>query len=200
MSDSRRRSLATAHSVAMFLALIALASLAYSWPSQGPRSTAAWLETPALCLQTFVLLYLASTALLELSLAQVLRRGLSVEAALRLPPLLGHLWVFLVAAAAAWRGADSRTLLARLDGQIAVLLVISLLALVLLLWTQRWERMSPTTITPDVSTLRQLRGLGWLHLLIGLLVVAALWYLEAQPLSSQLAPRVDGPAPDVIGP
>jgi hypothetical protein len=182
MMDERRRSLATAHAALMFLALVALASLAYSWTEQGPLATAGWLETGALCLQTAVLLYLASTALAELNLAQTLRQRQSVKDALGLPMLLGHLWVLLVAAATAWRTAESRTYLAGLDWQIATLLTGSLLAIVLLMVTQRAERGSAVTSQPDPAALRQLRGLGWLHLVISLLVVFALWYLETRPL------------------
>ena len=95
--DKHRRSLATAHATLMFLALLALASLAYSWPQRAMPATVALLATPALCLQTGVLLYLASTATLELNIAQALRTGKGVQAAFGLPTLLGHLWIFLVA-------------------------------------------------------------------------------------------------------
>lgn len=174
--DKHRRSLAAAHATLMFLALVALASLAYSWPQQGPPATAAWLSTPALCLQTAVLLYLASTAVLELNIAQAVRRGQGVQAALGLPMLLGHLWVLLVAGITAWRGAASRTYLASLDWQLATLLATSLLALLLMMATRRLND------PQDASSDRQLRGLSWLHAAICLAVIFALWFMETRPL------------------
>jgi hypothetical protein len=181
MADRHRRNLATAHSTLMFLALIALASLAYSWPERRATGTAVWLATPALCLQTAVLLYLASTAILELNIAQALRSGQSARAGLGLPTLLGHLWVLLVAAATAWRGAASRTYLAGLDWQLATLMVASLLALLLMASTRRLKDQADASTSPSSSD-RQLRGLSWLHAGISLAVVVALWYLETRPL------------------
>ncbi len=174
--EQHHRSLATAHAALMFLSLIALAILAYTWPAQETKSTAG-LATPALCLQTAVLLYLASTAMLELNFAQGLRRGQSVAAGLGMPTLLGHLWIFLVAAFAAWRGAASRTYLARLDWQLATLLTISLLSLALLFATQR-----VTGGANDPANTRQLRGLSWLHAVLCMAAILALWWLETRPL------------------
>ena len=173
--DQHRRSLAAAHATLMFLALVALASLAYSWPQRATPATVDFLATPALCLQTAVLLYLASTAILELNIAQALRNGQSVQAAFGLPTLLGHLWVFLVAAVTAWRGAASRTYLAGLDWQLATLLAASLLALLLMFATRRLND------PPDPTGDRQLRGLSWLHAAISLAVIFALWFMETRP-------------------
>jgi hypothetical protein len=188
--DRPRQSLATAHGVLMFLALVALASLAYSWPDQGPSATAAWLATPALCLQTAVLLYLASTAIVELNVSQVLRDGQSPQSALGLPTLLGHLWVLIVTLATAWRGAASRTYLAGLDWQLATLAAASLLALVLLVATRRVDEPSgkpDTAVESPISDLkseRQLRWLGWLHASICLAVIFAIWFMETRPLEA----------------
>ena len=181
----------------MFLALVVLAILAYSWPDQGPPATAAWLATPALCLQTAVLLYLASTAILELNVSQVLRDGQSPQTALGLPTLLGHLWVLIVTLATAWRGAASRTYLAGLDWQLATLAATSLLALVLLVATRRLDASAkPDTLAgerdipnlkseiPDLKSDRQLRWLGWLHASICLAVIFALWFMETRPLEA----------------
>jgi hypothetical protein len=52
----------------------------------------------------------------------------------------------------------------------------------LLLITQHVERTGNHAPLPDTAGQRQLRGLGWLHLIICLLVIFALWYLETRPL------------------
>ncbi len=176
----------TAHGTLMFLVLGALAFLAFTWPAGGTAPGATWLATPALCLQTAILLYLASTALVEWSLVKALQRTADTRRLLGLPLLLGHLWVLLVAFAAAWRATSSRAYLAGLVWQLAILIAASLLSLVLAALTRRLadrHPLDPSPLPAESSTLDSyLRFGGWCHAGLSLLVVFALWYLETRPL------------------
>lgn len=181
MSDKQRRSLASAHATLMFLALAALMSLVL-FRSGGPPKTAAWLADASIWVQAATLFFLASLALLELQLAQVLRSDSStpdLSGLLGLPSLLGNLWVLLVASAVAWRGAASRTLLAGLDWHLAVLVACSLLAVVLLAVSQA---LAPKELPPRDRAADPLRWSGSCHAVVSLLTIFALWYLETRPL------------------
>jgi hypothetical protein len=173
----------TAHGTLLLVVLAAMALLAFTWPVGGTSPGAAWLETPALCLQMATLLYLASTALVEWSLVKALQCGLDSRRVLGLPTLLGHLWVLLVAAATAWRATASRAYLAGLAWQLAILLTASLLSLVLAVLTVRLaQRYLAESAPSDATALSSfLRFGGWYHACISLLVVFALWYLETRP-------------------
>jgi hypothetical protein len=175
--------MATAHGTLLLLILTASAFLAFVWPADSSVPVAARsLEMPALCLQTAALLYLASTALIEWSLVKTRHRGQDARSLLGLPTLLGHLWVLLVSLAAAWRGVASRTYLAGLELQLAVLIAASLMSLCLV-GMARWHA-DRNRKRSDLAAAQDsyLRWGGWCHAGISLLVVFALWYLETRRL------------------
>jgi hypothetical protein len=181
MSDKQRRSLASAHATLMFLALAGLMTLVL-FGSGGPPKTAGWLADPALWMQAATLFFLASLAVLELQIAQALRSGAyhrELRGLVGLPALLGNLWVLLVAGAATWRGPISRSLLAELDGQLAVLIMASLLAVGLLVITQRVAR---EELKANDRETNQMRWNSWCHAAASLLAIFALWYLESRTL------------------
>jgi hypothetical protein len=167
--------LATAHLAAALLTLAALIFALLSWT----RPELDWFDAPARIVQHAGLIYLLVTASLALDTALALRRSGSIDR--RSWPLVagGHSSVVAMAAAALLRGANSRTLHAGLDVLLAALAAVGSLAMILALVTWRCTEASGAERTPPP------RGawIRWtLQAWVCLLVVAALIYLEIQPL------------------